>query len=185
MKKVMFVALLAISASASFAQSNIKKADWMVGGSVGFSSSKYQDAEGTYKEFNLSPDAGYFFINQLAGGVRVNLNSSSYEDATTEKNTHVMISPFVRYYFLPSTQKLNVFADASYGMGSVKSIGLGTNKYKISGFAGTAGVAYFITPATALEFSLSYNSSKEEGASQRYNTMMTGLGLQIHLPGKK
>ena len=185
MKKVMFVALFAIGASASFAQSNIKKGDWMLGGSVGFSSAKYDNAESSYKEFNLSPDAGYFFIKQLAGGVRLNLTSSSYEDVTTEKNTQVMISPFVRYYFLPSTQKLNIFADASYGFGNVKSTGAATSEYKISGFAGKAGVAYFITPATALEFSLGYNSSKEEGASERYNTIMTGLGLQIHLPGKK
>jgi hypothetical protein len=183
MKKVLFVALLTVSAGAAFSQGNIKKGDLLIGGTVDFSSSKRANTEGSYQEFNFSPDAGYFFMNQLAGGLRVNLNSSKYESVGSDKTTQFMLAPFVRYYFLPATQKLNVFADADYGFGKVKSTG--SEDYNISAFSGKAGVAFFLTPATALEFSLGYTSAKEEFATERYNTIMTGIGLQIHLPGKK
>jgi hypothetical protein len=186
MKKILFVTFFAAVTNLAFSQGNIRKGDWMVGGNVNFSSSKYADADNSYKQFQLSPNAGYFFINQLAGGLRLNLNSSRYEALATQKSTHFTIAPFVRYYFLPATQKINVFADAGYGFGEVKTTsGSSEQSYNINGFAGKAGIAIFLTPAAALEFSIGFDSDKEEFASKRYNTVSTGFGFQIHLPGKK
>ena len=183
MKKVLFATLLAVSASAAFAQSNINKGDWMVGGNASFDSEK----DGDYKTttISLSPNVGYFFINNFAGGLRAGVSSSTFKfGSTKETESAFLLSPFVRYYFLPSTQKVNIFADGSFGFGQAKYEVAGIEtEYNFTQFAISAGPAIFLTPATALEISLGYNSSKLEDAEDRSNSFGVNIGFQIHLPG--
>jgi hypothetical protein len=183
MKKVLFATLLAVSASAAFAQSNINKGDWMVGGNASFDYQK----DGDYKTttIGLSPNVGYFFINNFAGGLRAGVASSTTKfGSAKETESAFHVSPFVRYYFLPSSQKVNIFADGSFGFGQAKTESMGTEyKYNFTQFAITAGPAIFLTPATALEIGLGFNSSKIEDASDRSNSFGVNVGFQIHLSG--
>jgi hypothetical protein len=74
MKKSVLVLSLLMSSLFSFSQ--INKGQWLVGGSVGFESSKTGDIDDSKETtFNFSPNAGYFFINNLAGGLRVNFQT--------------------------------------------------------------------------------------------------------------
>ena len=177
MKKIFMVAVATILIQTGFAQVN--KGQWLVGGNAGFSSTKWGDFKTS--TFQFAPDAGYFFINNFAGGLRVSVESTKVkldggDDATTSST---MIAPFVRYYFLPSAQKVNVFADASYGFGSSKEEG--SESQGISGFSINAGPAIFLSPNTALELTLGYNSVKVEDVDDRKNTFQFGVGFQIHL----
>lgn len=185
MKKVLLAALFAISASAAFSQANINKGNWMIGGDINFSSSKYENADNSVKDFSFSPNVGYFFINKLAGGLRVKVNTNNYTSGNTGyESSEVLVAPFLRYYFLPSSQKVNVFADAAYGFGNSKSgISNVSTTRSLNAYALKAGAAIFVVPSVAVEISLGYNSSKMEDVNERYNTIMTGIGLQIHLPG--
>ena len=176
MKKVFMVAIATILIKTSFSQ--INQGQWLVGGNAGFASSKNGEFKTT--QISFAPNAGYFFINNFAGGLRVEVESEKEKfgslDATS---TASMISPFVRYYFLPASQKVNVFADASYGFGSMK--GEEGPSTSINGFNIMAGPAVFLSPNTALEVTLGYNSTKIEGAEDRTNTFGFGVGFQIHL----
>lgn len=187
MKKILLMAFATISMNVIFAQGNIHKGDWMVGGTAGFSSQKYgSNSNSKTTNFSLAPNIGYFFIDQFAGGLRADISySKSGSGNNEEKQTSFLIEPFLRYYFLPSTQKVNVFADAGYGFGSNKFTTGSTSSpsQSVNGFDAKAGVAIFLTPVAALEFSLGYNSLKYEGAADRYNTILFGVGFQIHLPG--
>ncbi|AXY74945.1 hypothetical protein D3H65_13520 [Paraflavitalea soli] len=177
MKKVLFAALMTIAVQGVFAQVN--KGQWLVGGSAGFESHKRGEVKAT--QFTFSPNAGYFFIDKLAGGLRVDLTSLKYkgEDASSE----FLISPFVRYYFLEAAQKVNVFADASYGFGSVKDGGESASQ---NGFAISAGPAIFLTPNTALELAVQYRSMGGDAyADDNLNTFGFKVGFQIHLGGGK
>src|SRR5258708_35660342 len=115
MKKAFFATILTVSVIAASAQ--INQGQWLVGGNVNFTSSKQGDAKLTH--INFSPDAGYFFINNFAGGLRLNVSSDKPDGG--DASTIFTVAPFVRYYFLPSAQKVNVFADAQYGFGSGKA----------------------------------------------------------------
>jgi hypothetical protein len=183
MKKVLFVTLLVGSVTAAFSQGNINKGSWMLGGDASFSSQK----QGNYKitGFQLAPDAGYFFINNFAGGLRANVASSKSEAGSSEsKSSGFGLAPFVRYYFLPATQKVNLFADASFGFGKNKSeAGVLESETQFTAFGIKAGPSIFITPATALEITLGYNSAKTKDVEDRENTLGVNVGLQIHIPG--
>ena len=176
MKKLFMVALATILMQAGFSQTN--QGQWLVGGHAGFSSSKWGELKTT--NFTFAPNAGYFFINNLAGGVRFEIQSQKVEmEGTDGKASASMIAPFVRYYFLPSAQKVNVFADASYGFGSGKEDG--GEAQSVSGFSISAGPAIFLSPNTALEVTVGYNSLKYEGIDEKNNTFQFGVGFQIHL----
>ncbi len=177
MKKVLFAALMTIAVQGVFAQVN--KGQWLVGGNADFASSKHGELKAT--EFTFSPNAGYFFIDKFAGGLRVDLTSLKYKGA--DASTRFLIAPFLRYYFLEAAQKVNVFADASYGFGSVKDDGESASQ---NGFAISAGPAVFLTPNTALEFALQYRSLGGDAyGDDNLNTFGFKVGFQIHLGGGK
>ena len=99
------------------------KGNFMVGGNASFQTSKGEDAPDdsriTTVEFN--PNIGYFFIDNLAGGLRLSL--SSYKEKEDDEGfTSLLAAPFVRYYFLPAAQKVNLFADASFGVGLLEEM---------------------------------------------------------------
>lgn len=173
MKKVLLAAIVLMSAQAGFSQ--VSKGQWLAGGNVTFASSKHGD----YKETNTSiaPAAGYFFIDQFAGGLRASygVNNPSGDDATTMYT----VAPFVRYYFLASGEKVNIFVDGQYGFGSAKSGGASAS---INQYAFSAGPAVFLTPNTALEFAIGYSSTggKYYG-DDRMSTIGLNIGFQIHL----
>lgn len=178
MKKIFMVAVATILVQAGFAQ--INQGQWLIGGHTGFSSQKYGEVKTT--SFTFSPDAGYFFINNFAGGIRFDIQSAKSKVSTLEeKVSSTSVAPFLRYYFLPASQKVNVFADASYGFGSMK---VDDESVSINGYSIMAGPAIFLSPNTALEITLGYGSTKIEDDDERTNTFQFGVGFQIHLGGR-
>jgi hypothetical protein len=184
MKKLLFAFSMIVSVSTVSAQ--INKGQWLVGGDASFSSSKQQDDDDDNRETNIqiSPNAGYFFMNNLAGGLRFSFSNSKVKGEEEGFST-VSLAPFIRYYFLPAAQKVNIFADASYGFGSAgEDDKTGFNFYSIK-----AGPAVFLTPNTALEFTVGYSSAGGElyedfnGDVKRFNSIGLNVGFQIHLGG--
>ena len=176
MKKVILAAFLLVSSNAIFAQLN--QGQWLVGGNIGLTSSKYGDDDNDkVTSFTISPNAGYFFIDKLAAGLRLGYTSvkvKSADDATTDWS----LAPFVRYYFLDKGQKVNVFADGSYGFGKYGA----DEKESYNFFQIMAGPAIFLTPNTALEMCIFY---KSEGGDlypdDRVNHFGFNIGFQVHL----
>ena len=102
MKKLLFALFLMISASQLSAQ--INKGQWLAGGSIGFNAYGNSGASlGDVTSFTVSPDAGYFFIHNLAGGLRIDFQTSNRK--LYNAYTQYVISPFLRYYFLPRPKK--------------------------------------------------------------------------------
>ena len=130
--------------------------------------------------FSLSPNVGYFPMDKLAAGLRFSYDAEKLDiNGNETKQTDLMVAPWLRYYFLPPVQDLNIYADVSYGVGSSKfddDEAESVNKYGVE-----AGLAWFCNPRVALEFGVGYRSIKYENEENRANTIFFGVGFQIHL----
>lgn len=190
----------------------------MLGGNASFSHSVVKQKNDVFHSDNRTsslqamPGAGYFLITQLAVGLRIGIVDSDVKQETESSNVFLLyyllkskitassISPFVRYYFLPSSRKLNVFADASYSYGnnkekstvyqestppgSIPVVNLSTNynKYKSHSWSIAAGPAFFMNPKVSVELTAGYSFTKYDGnTNQKGNALLLGAGFQIHL----
>ena len=190
----------------------------MLGGNASFSHSVVKQNNDVFHSDNKTsslqamPGAGYFVINQLAVGLRIGIVDSDVKQETESSNvfslyyllkskiTASSISPFVRYYLLPSSRKLNVFADASYAYGSNKEkstiyqestppgsipvVNLSTSntKYKSHSWSIAAGPSYFLNSKVSVELTAGYSFTKYDGnTNQKGNALLLGAGFQIHL----
>jgi len=193
MKFLQLLFLFIAITSQSFCQ--IRKGQWLLGGSLRFESAdqKYSLFNNTYKSNNffISPDIGYFVTNKLAGGLRIDF--SSYNPKADSVETHLTsttFSPFVRYYLLPVHKKVNVFFDLSYVHTKSKwqSFSNPPSYGNSNGFQISAGPSMFLTDQIALEFMLAFRRTTSNDPvlePAQLNKLSTGLGLQIHLGKNK
>jgi opacity protein-like surface antigen len=91
---------------------------------VGITKTKYNygsTTEETYSSiiFNILPKAGYFFMDNLAGGLELALSgelNKDIDDGDKHRESMIAIGPFVRYYY--PLDKLYPFAEAEAMFGS-------------------------------------------------------------------
>jgi Outer membrane protein beta-barrel domain len=179
MKKLIFALACIVVTSKLSAQ--INKGQWLAGGNINWTSSfnSYYNSNATVISF--MPDAGYFFIDKLAGGLNLvfNINNPSGNDFSTKTYG---VSPFVRYYFLPKTKSLNLFAQAAYGWNRTNGDGLGGSNINSHQWSFSAGPAIFLNPHVALEFALNYtNMGGPDYSNGNPETFGLNIGFQIHL----
>jgi hypothetical protein len=141
MKKTsLFIAALCIIAVSVSAQPQLKKGTLLTGVSstmklggsegsellgLGFSTTSYKTgsdpAEAAYKYFNYNilPQAGYFFMDNLAAGLEIVISGYSEKDVEDNDKWNEStfgIGPFVRYYY--PLEKLYPYAEAEILFGS-------------------------------------------------------------------
>ena len=169
----------------SLSYSQITKNNWLVGGSGNFKTTKTEKlSDGTkpYDDrtiFSISPNIGYFFYDKLAGGISL---SYTY-DNIFEDYQYFGVGPFVRYYFLNSEKRINIFLQGNYNYyeGGSKTVdGNDNGKFHNNGYGFKAGSAIFLNSSVAVELSLDYISNKLN-STLREETFMIGVGFQIHL----
>ena len=101
------------------------------------------------------------------------------------RNSAITISPFARYYFLRVEQKVNFFADLSFGYtwSKYKDLDLGSSfRWRHYNFAFMTGPAVFLNEHTALEITIGYNYlSRGPIDSTVTNKFQAGIGLQVHI----
>ncbi len=170
----MSLAVLAIAFSAS---AQTEKGRWLVGGNAGFSSSKAGGASASVSSFNINPNAGYFVADNIAVGAGVGFTSA------TGGFSAFAAAPFVRYYFLPLGTNAKLFANGSFGFGSVKP-GSGAASLSSTQWEIAAGPSFFLNKNVALETVLAYGQQKPKGvpASKEFGVK---VGFQILLDGGK
>lgn len=170
------------------ANSQIKKDQFLVGGKVSFSAMNYGQSPASYYKTTtllLSPNLGYFIIDKLAAGVRLQLgyfHQSFGLDKYRTSNT--TLSPFIRYYFLPAAKMVNALIDISYDNYKTTSTNqyLTANTTRSYGYTISAGPSIFLSQHIALEFTVGYQYKVPKGFPiDKATQFNTGFGLQIHL----
>jgi hypothetical protein len=214
MKKIAVILLFILPCSL---HAQLKKGQWMIGGLADFSHSSADEGNVFYSHeskvtnYRLMPGAGYFFKDKFCGGIRINVSSVKSEEDNAGNNpayiyissrdltvSGVGLSPFLRYYFLPVTKKVNVFVDGSYTYNNEtiktsfyeKSIVAGgtpfetqassKNKYKSNYYSITAGPAVFIGQNVSFELSVGYTLGKTKELDQTTNRITFGTGFQVY-----
>jgi outer membrane protein W len=189
--------LMAVFLPVTFLHAQLNKGQWMVGGNAGFAASSQGDNIPGYSikstRVQLTPGGGYFFTDKFAAGIRTSFGVSNQKTVgkTPDYNfestvSNIGVTPFVRYYFLPKTNKINLLADASYTYGTAKVTNKNppytetsstTNQHA---YTIAAGPAFFINRNIALEVTALYQVLKI-GTNSTQNTFMINAGFQIHL----
>jgi hypothetical protein len=186
MKKLTAAAILSFCFVSATAQ--ISKGQWLVGGHGNF----YANEQGSFEStsYTIAPNVGYFVLDKLGAGLRTELYGSVLNDSETGerliKSFSYSASPFVRYYVLPQTKKINPFADVEYYIRRYRSVGHPNNVFKQTMFGPklSGGVAFFVHTTVALEGIVTYRkyTYNEEGAGQSGSRALeVKIGFQVHL----
>ncbi len=196
MKKLFITTLIVFAGVSAFAQ--FEKGRILAGGSVSFASStnktKTDNATTTNSKttsFDFGPRAGYFFIDNLAAGLGLDLSTSSTKQEGSgdkDASTTFLISPFVRYYLQPG-----IFFQGQYGIGpetekSTNASTTVTTKYTGSSWSLGAGYAYFLNSNVAVEPFIGYGARSRKLKDSDVKGVNSGLfiniGFQIYLDRK-
>lgn len=191
MKKTLTIFLCLVISS--LASGQIKKGQLLFGGSGAFHNTEQVHIESS--SLTISPNVGYFFIDKLAGGLKLNVNFSRKEFSGTKISSRGLnVSPFVRYYILPTSGKVNLLAEASYGWGKSREKSPDITNYStFNSYSFSAGPVIFITPNIAFELTAGYVSNRHRSKISYDNSIskskeklfQIGVGFQIHLGGNK
>ncbi len=200
--------LLAVGLSAQVTEGG----NFVLGSTVGFSSANSKVTQtagtGTVKEENpfatqvvLAPSIGYFLLDNLALGIRMDYTFSDVRDQNNNsaENSNVLFGPFLRYY-VPMTKSndLYLFGEAGFGFGNsrdVKELTTGTQRINTNLFAFGVGpgITVIASNAVGLEAVVKYNFARSEFDTQigginantttRTNQVSISLGLQFYFAG--
>lgn len=179
------------------AKSQITKGNWMIGGnaSFSFSGSDYGTYNTRVNGISLSPNVGYFFIDKLAGGLRLGYyrNNSKFKNVpglpsvNFNKTTVYTFGPYIRYYFLPEEKSYNILVEGSYQFGTTKTEtevssnpAISTNNFSIA-----AGPVIYFNSSVGIEFLLNYSTTNTNNSITKSYKLGIGIGLQIHLQKDK
>ncbi len=156
-----------------------------MGGSGRFATQKETYNSYVTKELNiqLSPAAGYFFADKFAGGLRGKVIYEKVEfNGGVSNSTQLGIGPFLRYYFLNTENRINVFAESAYqylfSTGSHGAWHQNTNAISLS-----AGPVIYLNSNVGIECTINYESSNRtsnNATNMRFESFFVGIGFQIH-----
>jgi outer membrane protein len=171
MKKILFAVCMLFTMALS---AQTMKGNWLVGGSGGFNSYKPDGASESGSSFHISPNLGYFVMDNLAVGASLGFES------VKESYSSFGFGPFVRYYFANLGESAKLMGQVSYTINSITPEGGKATSGNTLGVA--AGLAYFLNPHVALEGIVGYRA--DSGDLGKGSGFGINFGFQIHLGGE-
>ncbi|MFD1770191.1 outer membrane beta-barrel protein [Sphingobacterium suaedae] len=193
--KKLFLTLTAVTALTLASQAQTEKGKFIVGGQVGFETSKTKDSDNKAHSFSINPTVGYFVSDNWAVGTGIGYNWSKNEAPSdrTIKQDAFQVSPFVRNYI--GDGQFKFFSQLSVPMawgketeeiGSVET----EAKFERYGVELAPGFAFFPTSKVGIELKvrgLYFDSYKDKSADLTTNkfgldanSLAPTLGVQFH-----
>lgn len=168
MKKFV-LSMLLLATTVAAVQAQTAKGDWMVGGNFRLNTSGNT-------EISLTPNAGLFFIKNLAFGGNVNLNYS--KDGLT-KTTAFGIGPYARYYFSSADVRPILHANFNFLSSKVKVNGTSSTNNGTNFFLG-GGAAIFISEHVSLDILGGYDHT-DYNSLDGTGGFALNIGFQVYL----
>ncbi|HEX9826032.1 MAG TPA: outer membrane beta-barrel protein [Flavobacteriaceae bacterium] len=195
--------ILLFTATVVFGLSNVnaqtEKGKWMFGSDAGisFASSTAKvefdgeelDGKSTVSTFTISPNAGYFIMDNLSIGLDLNFSSTKTKfeeegfDEEFKTNSFAVFSG-ATYFF--KTDKLAPYVGAGVGFLSVSEGDEDFDKYSGIGFNVRGGLAYFLSDSVSVNLGVDFISAKlsnkeESDFKIKSNTFGGAIGFAIYL----
>ena len=178
-----------------------EKGSFMIGGSLRVQRSEYDIAPpfgGGGKliqgSFNVSPTAGYFFVNNLMTGLQASYTRGWTLNEPDTKLNSASIGPVIRYYF--PVGKFAFFPEVGAFFQHIANTGrtfdtntgipvLQTRKENGSSIRAGVGATWFVSTNIGIEAILAYqNVNTENTINSDSKLLYFNIGLQFYLPGK-
>lgn len=191
--------IITLILTSALATAQTEKGRFLVGGSLGFKSTKINYDQGSdYESFgyNISPVVSYFIVDELAVGMSVpyGYDKSTSNNRETVSNT-ISFGPSLRYYI--PFGKSAIFPTVSYSFGKLTTEGpvfdplSGSVQERvvesnINTLILGAGYTYFLNKNIGLEAILSYLNRNIDYESNIFNgsqesSFNFNIGFQIYL----
>ncbi len=169
--------------TSAFAQ--LDKNTWQTGGEIKFrwysnaSSSEGFSASAAYRELYFAPSVGYFLADRFVTGLRPGISLLRYKSGGTGER--YFAGPFVRYYLLPGSKRVNLAAETSFSAGLVYYSG--KKEGSLTRFSVSAGPVLFISHSAAIELQIGYKLEKEKQSQLQFDFsgLHTAIGFQLYL----
>ncbi|MDC0249606.1 porin family protein [Flavobacteriales bacterium] len=150
----------------------------------GTSATLSSDEKKADSDLNFGVAAGYFLMDNLLGGLMINMENGTTGSSGATDNTF-KFGPMIRYYIAD----IGVFGQLSYVMGSntTNSGGTGATDYKTSGSDLGIGIGYavMLSDNVSLNPMFSYNmksfNNKDAKMTMKMSGMSLGATLSIHM----
>lgn len=187
MKKLIII-ILSVFILTTNIYGQITKDNWMMGGNASYSVTHYNSYENggqknIFYSLLITPDVAYFFMDKLSAGLKLGidcLGSKGTGTSVYSKLTNYNFGPFLRYYFLPKENDINVLVEGTYQYGLH---GAGPDKETSSKntFDIAAGPVMYFNSSVGMELLLNYSSYKFVRYSGSNRAFTISLGLQAYL----
>lgn len=166
-KKLLVAVFAMCMATGAFAQDPIEKGAWLFSGAtnLGYNSASSSGGGASVSQFGINAKAGYFFMDNLTGGILLNYTSISGGGSDISSTG---IGLFARYYL-----QGKFFLGAGFQSLST-SVG-GTSGPSTTQIPFEAGYAMFLGKAVAIEPALSFTTY--DGGS----TFGVNVGFSVYL----
>jgi len=189
--KTLIVILLSIFIFTTHAHSQITKGNWVMGGNASYllthnNSESYGGVKNTTYSLLITPEVGYFFADKLSTGLKVRIERQGHRykgGSTFDRGFKYNLGPFIRYYFLPAENIVNLLIEGSYQFGLTG----GNNKFGSSRniFTAAAGPVMFVNSSLGLELLLLYSNYKLVQYPGDNRTITISAGIQAYLEKKE
>jgi len=171
--KIIYIIAFAFIAITTSAFSQTDQGKLIIGGSsnlgLNFRTSETEingnnnGSEQKTTSFNISPNIGYFIIDNLAVGISLpfNTGSSKFDDGKSTFSSFV-VSPFVRYYFTQSNIKPYILGRVGFGSSKSSfrsSFSDNDSKSNVFNFGFGGGVAIFVNDFVSFNLGINYGNS--------------------------
>lgn len=183
MKKITLIILSACFAISFSANAQIQQGNVLVGGT--FTNLQLGLNAPNVFNLNITPQAAWFILDNVALGGYVNLGIQSAKKSNT--TTSYGVGALGRYYTGSDVAVLRhgrIFGEATLGIGGTNVSSGGGNTNGLD-FSAGPGFAYFITPSIGLETLLKFNGLAGFGSQNFQSKLNLSFGLQVYLPGKR
>ena len=167
MEKVIVITLF-LFLSSVYAQSPVSEGTYTVGGNISFTSTSDSHSSENHNNLIISPNLGYFFIDNIYTGTSI---LYSYQSSGDFSATTYGFGPTIRYYF--DVERVKPFLGLEY-VYSFRSSGDDPDENTQTTFTISGGVDYFVTNYFAIEGSVNYsfiNYNFDDGHTSSDNDM--------------